>query len=105
MKNTKNIDMELTIEGLGETLKLMNGFLMIGNECDNNKTLVCIEDISQVQNKELVSKLEELQKVISSSCMEIKELAVEAYHNDWTVEGVLDEVEEGVKGGSVKLTV
>lgn len=84
-----NIDMELTIEGLEETLRVQGTSLFIGNEySDTNKVSVYLEDVSKVQNKELVEKLEELHKVVSGACQEIKELAIEAYENEWMVEGV-----------------
>lgn len=87
-----NIDMELTIEGLGETLKIINGSMFIGNEYSNtSKTSVFLEDISQVQNKELIERLNGLNKVVSEACQEIKELAIEAYKNESMIEGALDE--------------
>lgn len=107
--NTKRIEMELTVEGIGETLKVTDsGALFIGNEysdaqshLDNNHPSIFLEDVSQVQNKELVSKLNELNKIVSEALTEVKELAVEAYRNDCSdakshlmVEGSLDEVKE-----------
>jgi len=95
-KNNSNRDIELTVEGLGETLKLMGTSLFIGNEYGSSKTSVFLEDILQVQNKELIERLEELNKVISEAHIEIKRLAIEAYENELMVEGALDEVEEVV---------
>lgn len=68
--------------------------LFIGNEYDNKVTDVFLEDISQVQNKELIERLGELNKMVSEAHTEIKRLAVEAYKSEWMVEGAMDEVEE-----------
>lgn len=88
-----SLDMELTIEGLGKTLRIQGTSLFIGNEYDTTKDSIYLEDISRVQNKELVSKIEELNKIVSERLQEVKELAIEAYKNEWMVEGELDEAE------------
>lgn len=88
-----SIDMELTLEATGETLQLTNGSLYIGNEYDTSKVSVFLEDISKVQNKELIERLGELQKMVTEAHTEIKRMAVEAYKNEWMVQGALDEVD------------
>jgi len=94
MKQVQNIDMELTVEGLGETLKLIGTSLFIGNEYDSNKTSVFLEDVSQVKNKEIIERLMELNKVVSETVTEVKQLAIEAYETEWMVEGALDDAEK-----------
>lgn len=82
MKNNTNLDMELTIEELEETLRIQGASLFIGNEYDTSKTSVYLEDISKVQNKKLIEKLTELNKIVSESLQEVKQLAIEAYDNE-----------------------
>lgn len=93
MKNTANLQMDLTLEGLGESITVKNNSLLIGDENNTEVTTVHLEDISALQNKELVSKLEQLQKTILEAHTELKELAIEAYHNKPMLEGSLEGVE------------
>lgn len=85
-----NLDMELNVDGIEETLRVIGSSLYIGNEYDNSKGSVFLEDVSKLQNKQLVERLEQLNKIVSEACREIKVLAIEAYENECNVEGCVD---------------
>jgi len=72
-KELLNMDMELTVEGLGQTLKVIGNSLYIGNEYSENKVSeVFCEDILKAENKELIEKLKELNRLVSEACIEVK---------------------------------
>lgn len=71
-------DMELTIEGLGQTMKVIGGALYIGNEYsnENKSTEVFLEDVSGVAYSSMIEKINELHKVVSEGVLEVRAIAL-----------------------------
>ena len=74
--------MEITLNGIRETLKLQGTSLFIGNEYDSSKSDVFIEDISSLTDGKLYGKVQELEVMLSEALVELKQMALEAFNLD-----------------------
>lgn len=96
----KNINMEFTLENIEQTVKVMSNdrgiALMVGNEYDNtnSKPNIWLEDISQLQDRRLVDKLSEIERLLTETTTELRDIAVDCFYNEPMIEGSI-ETEEG----------
>lgn len=98
-----NFNMEFTIENINQTVKaISNGTgisLMIGNEYDNtnSKPNIWLEDISGLQDKRLMNKLSEIQRLLIQATTELRDVAVECFYNEPMLEGSLETDEDSIQ--------
>lgn len=82
--------MRIELNTIGQVLELQGTSLFIGNEYDNKITDVFLEDVSEVNNGEMIEKISEIEKMLSEAVEGLKKMTVEAYHNEPMIEGSLD---------------
>ena len=82
--------MRIELDTLGEALVLQGTSLYIGNENDNSKTSVYLEDISRLQELDLYRIIKGLESQLTVNLMLFKEMAIEAYQDEPFIEGSVD---------------
>lgn len=79
--------MEITLNGIRETLKLQGTSLFIGNEYDESIKDVYIEDITSLTDGALSQRVSELSLMLTEALCELKQMSIEAFNKEPMIEG------------------
>ncbi|MBV5279516.1 MAG: hypothetical protein J0647_10950 [Campylobacteraceae bacterium] len=79
--------MEITLNGIRETLKLQGTSLFIGNEYDKTISDIYIEDITSLTDGTLSQRVNELSLMLTEALCELKQMAIKAFDKEPMLEG------------------